>query len=229
VACVGIDAMPHTPATRGAEDGPPLLSRAWRVPAVIPEALPVPALPEPAPAVAARRRATRAALFGLAAVGGPARAQMGGPGGGGGGRGGHGQQQEGPRPDKDAKDGHEAAPPRDLVSAFAMRLRDGVPDLALAPPQQPAYRDFVATLAEVGQHNERRLQRILWRSTSSVSAIAPLKSYIAAEVDEGEGRQEALAELKLAYAKLEAQLDERQRGVLAGLFVATRSELQAPR
>jgi hypothetical protein len=40
---------------------------------------PVPALPEPA--VAARRLATLAALFGLAAVGGPAMAQTGGGGG----------------------------------------------------------------------------------------------------------------------------------------------------
>ena len=178
----------------------------------------------------ARRRAALAALAGLAAIASPARAQMGGPGGGGGGgRGMHGQQ-DGTRPVKDTKDSHpDASPPRDLVSAFAMRLHEGVPELALAPPQQPLFRDFVASLTEVGQHNERRLQRILWRSASSVSAVAPLKSYIAAEVDEGEGRQEALAELKLAYDKLDGQLDERQRGVLVSLFVATRSELQAPR
>jgi hypothetical protein len=223
--------MPHTTANLDPEDGPPLLPRARRAPAVTPDDLSAPAPPGPAPAITARRRATLAALFGLAAVGGPAHAQMGGPGGGGGGggRGGRGQQQESPRPDKEAKDAHEAAPPRDLVAAFAMRLREGVPELVVAPPQQPAYRDFVATLVEVGQHNERRLQRILYRSAGNVSAIAPLKSYIAAEVDEGEGRQEALAELKLAYDKLEAQLDERQRGVLVNLFVATRSELQVPR
>ena len=191
-----------------------------------PDDLPVPSPSDAAPAVTARRRATLAALFGLAAIGEPARAQMGG-----GGRGMRGQQQEGSRPDKDARDSHspDAAPPRDLVAAFAMRLREGVPELALTPPQQPAYRGFVASLSEVGQHNERRLQRILWRSTGSVSAVAPLKSYIAAEVDEGEGRQEALSELKVAYDKLDALLDERQRGVLVGLFVATRSELQAPR
>jgi hypothetical protein len=181
--------------------------------------------PAPAPAVAPRRRATLAALLGLAAVGGSAQAQMGG--------GGHGMrpQQEGPRPDKDAKDAHgpDAAPPRDVVAAFATRLREGVPELALAPPQQAAFRDFVASLVEVGQHNERRLQRILWRSASSVSAVAPLKTWIAAEVDEGEARQEALAELKVAHDKLEAQIDERQRAVLGRLFVSTRSELQAGR
>ena len=195
---------------------------------MIPDDPPLRSSSEPVPAAARRRRATLAALFGLAAVGGSANAQMGG-GGGGGGRGMHGQQQDGPRPDKDAKDSHDNSPPRDLVSAFAARLREGTPELALAPPQQPAFRDFVASLAEVGQHNERRLQRILWRSTASISAVAPLKSYIAAEVDEGEGRQEALAELKAAYDRLDVQLDERQRGVLVGLFVATRSELQAPR
>ena len=179
------------------------------------------------PPQAARRRATLAALFGLAAVGGPALAQT----GGGGGHGMRGQGQDGPRADKDAKDAHKPdnPPPRDLVSAYAARLREDVPELALAPPQQRLFRDFVASLAEVGQHNERRMQRILWRSASAVSAVAPLKTYIAAEVDEGEGRQEALAELKLAYDKLDAQLDERQRGVLASLFVATRSELQAGR
>lgn len=197
--------------------------------AVTPDALPDPTPPAPSPAIAARRRATLAALFGLAAVGGPAQAQMGGPGGGGGGRGMHGQQSEGPRPDKDGKDAHDAAPPRDLVSAFATRLREGVPELALAPPQQGALRDFVERLAEVGQHNERRLQRILWRSAGTVSAIAPLKSFIAAEVDEGEGRQEALSELKLAFDRLDTQFDERQRAVLANVFVATRSELQAGR
>ena len=185
------------------------------------------AQPDPTPAQAARRRAGLAALFGLAAVGGPALAQMGG--GGGGGRGMRGQQQDGPRPDKDAKDGHDNAPPRDLVAAFARRLREGVPELAVTPQQQRGWGDFVASLHEVGEHNERRLQRILFRSVSSVSAISPLKSYIGAEVDEGEGRQEALAELKVAFDKLDAQLDERQRALLANLFVATRSELQAGR
>ena len=199
-------------------------------PAVTPADLPVSNPSDPTSPQAARRRATLAALFGLAAVGGPAVAQMGG-GGGGGGRGMRGQQQDGARPDKDAKDTHgpDNAPPRDLVSAFAMRLGEGVPELALATPQQAGWRDFVASLREVGEHNERRLQRILFRSAGSVSAAAPLKTYIAAEVDEGQGRQEALAELKVAFDKLESQLDERQRDVLTRLFVATRSELQAGR
>ena len=191
-----------------------------------PDDLPASSIPDAASAQAARRRATLAALFGLAAVGGPAMAQS----GGGGGHGMRGQSQDAPRADRDANSRKaDGTPPRDLVSAYATRLREGVPDLALAPPQQAPFRDFVARLAEVGQHNERRMQRILWRSASAVSAVAPLKSYIAAEVDEGEGRQEALAELKLAYDKLDDQLDERQRGMLASLFVATRSELQASR
>ncbi len=215
------------PATIAREDDTFLPHAHPAPPAVNPVDPPVPSTP--APAVTARRRATLAALFGLAAVGGPAMAQMGGGGGGGG----HGmrQQQDSPRPDKDAKDAHasDASPPRDLVSAFARRLHEGVPELALTAPQQPAFRDFVDGLTEVGEHNERRLQRILWRSASTVSAVAPLKTYIAAEVDEGEGRQEALAELKGVYDKLDAQLDERQRSVLANLFVATRSELQASR
>ena len=172
---------------------------------------------------ATRRRATLAALFGLAAVGGPAMAQM----GGGGGAPARAAAGHAAGHDKDAKDPHDAGPPRDLVAAFAMRLREGVPELALTPPQQDAWRDFVASLAEVGQHNERRLQRILWRSAGSVSAVAPLKSYIAAEVDEGEGRQEALSELKVNFDKLDALLDDRQRGIVTNLFVATRSELQA--
>jgi hypothetical protein len=140
-----------------------------------------------------------------------------------------GQQAEGPRHDngKDAR-GPDAAP-RDLVAAFARRLREGVPELVLAPPQQDPWRDFVRSLDEVGRHNERRLQRILYRSAATVSAAAPLTSYIAAEVDEGEGRQEALAELKVNHDKLDGVLDERQRDVLTRLFVATRSELQTPR
>ena len=185
-----------------------------------------PAPSTPASAQTARRHATLAALFGLAAVGGPAMAQM---AGGGGGRGMHNQQQDSPRVDKDTKDAKDAGPPRDLVSAFARRLRDGVPELALTPAQQNVWRDFVASLGEVGEHNERRLQRILWRSAGTVSAVAPLKSYIAAEVDEGEGRQEALAELKVNFDKLDSLIDGRQRDVITNLFVATRSELQASR
>ena len=192
--------------------------------AVNPADSPVPSTP--ASAQAARRHATLAALFGLAAVGGPAMAQM---GGGVGGRGMRNQQQDSPRPDKDTKDAKDTGPPRDLVSAFARRLREGVPDLALTPPQQNVWRDFVASLGEVGEHNERRLQRILWRSAGTVSAVAPLKSYIAAEVDEGEGRQEALAELKVNFDKLDSLIDARQRDVITDLFVATRSELQASR
>ena len=193
---------------------------------VNPADLPASPRTDPAPAQAARRRAAFAALLGMAGVGGPAMAQT----GGGGGRGMRGRQ-DGPRPDKDAKDAHDPgnAPPRDLVSAYAARLREDVPELALAPAQQGPYRAFVASLAEVGQHNERRMQRILWRSAGVVSAVATLKTYIAAEVDEGEGRQEALAELKVAYDRLDAQMDERQRAVLANVFVATRSELLAGR
>ena len=195
-------------------------------PAISPEVLPPPA---PPPGVAARRRATLAALFGLAAVGGQAQAQM-GPGGGGG-RGMRGPQGDGARPsDKTPdKDAHAPDAPRDLIAAFARRLREGVPELALAPPQQGPWRDFVAGLDEVGRHNGRRLQRILYRSSGNVSAAAPLTSYIDAEVDEGEGRQEALAELKVSHARLETVLDDRQRDVLTRLFVATRAELQAPR
>ncbi len=174
--------------------------------------------------VATRRRATLAALFGLAAVGGPAMAQM---GGGGGHR--HGQQPPAP-PDKDAKDTKEvpeAGPPRDLVAALAMRLHEGVPELALAPPQQDAWRHFVDSLAEVGEHNERRLQRIFSHSASTVSAAAPLRTYIAAEVDEGEDRQQALSDLKANFDKLDALIDERQRAIVTNLFLATRIELQA--
>lgn len=178
-------------------------------------------------AQAARRRRTLAALFGLAAVGGPAMAQMGG-----GGHGRHGQPQDGPAPDKDTKDArgaHDDAPPRDLVAVFAARLREGVPDLALTPPQQAAWRDFVASIGEVGEHNERRLQRIFWRSAGTVSAASPLRTYIAAELDEGEDRQQALSELKVDFDKLDALIDARQRDIVTHLFVATRSELQASR
>ncbi len=164
-------------------------------------------------------------MFGLAAVGGTANAQMGG------GHGHRGQPSDAAPADKDRKDNRapDAGVPRDLMAAFARRLREGVPELAIAPPQQAPWREFVGCVHEVGEHNERRLQRIFWRSAGSVSAVAPLKSYIAAEVDEGEGRQDALAELKVAFDKLDAVLDDRQRSVLANLFVATRSELQAPR
>ena len=181
--------------------------------------------PSPSLAASARRRTALAALLGLAAVGRPAQAQM-GPGGG---HGMHGRSQEGRPADKDAKDPRSPDVPRDLVAAFARRLSEGVPELALAASQQAAWRDFVASLDEVGRHNERRLQRILYRSTGNVSAAQPLDAYIAAEVDEGQGRQEALAELKLDHDRLDALLDERQRDVLTRLFVATRSELQAPR
>ena len=170
---------------------------------------------------AARRRATLAALFTLAAAAGPALAQMGG-----GHR--HAQQPDTP-PDKDtkdAKDTHDAGPPRDLVAALAMRLREGVPELALTPKQQNAWRDFVASLTEVGEHNERRLQRIFSHSAGIVSAASPLKTYIAAEVDEGEDRQEALSELKVDYDKLDSLIDDRQRGIVTRLFLATRVELQ---
>ncbi len=218
-------------ARRGAPPGGPTLRR----PPVNPDDTPSPAGRDDA--FAPRRRATLAALFGLAAVAGPVQAQMGGPGGGGGGGGGGGRGMRpdgGARPGKDAKDGKDnhgpdASMPRDLVAAFAARLHDGLPELALAPAQRDAFRNVVAALTEVGQHNERRLQRILFHSTSSISATAPLKSYIAAEVDEGEGRQEALAELKAAYDKLDGLIDERQRSLLSNLFVAVRAEVQAPR
>ena len=184
----------------------------------------LPASTDASAANAARRRATLAAMFGLAAVGGNANAQM----GGGGGRHGGGER---PQADKDRKDDRspDANLPRDLMAAFGRRLRDGVPELALTPPQQPLFAEFAGCVREVGEHNERRLQRIFWRSAGSVSAVSPLRSYIAAEVDEGEGRQDALAELKVAHDKLDAVLDERQRSVLANAFVATRSELQTPR
>ena len=217
--------MSNIGATRPSQDGTPSPSTAVVRHAVNPDDTSESLSLEADARITGRRRATLAALFGLAAVGGTAHAQMGG------GRGMRGQQQDGSRSDKEPKDNHaqDSASPRDLVSAFAMRLREGLPELALAPPQQAPWRDFVASLTEVGKHNERRLQRILWRSASIVSAAAPLKTYIDAEVDEGEARQDALAELKMAYDKLDSMLDEHQRDVLSGQFVATRSELQASR
>ena len=180
---------------------------------------------DPSDPTTTRRRATLAALFGLAAVAGPALAQM----GGGGGRGRHGQPPDAPpaKDAKDAKDAGDPTPPRDLVSALATRLHEGVPDLALTPPQQNAWRQFVDSLAEVGEHNERRLQRIFSHSAGAVSAASPLKTYIAAEVDEGQDRQEALAELKVNYDKLDSLIDERQRTIVTNLFLAERVELQA--
>ncbi len=56
-----------------------------------------------------------------------------------------------------------------------------------------------------------------------------MRSYIAAEVDEGQGRQEALAELKVSFDKLDSLIDQRQRDIVTNLFVATRSDLQAGR
>jgi hypothetical protein len=179
----------------------------------------------------ARRRLALAALLGLAAAAGSAQAQM-GPGGGGGGPGGGGPGGGGPggggsKPDK--KDDHARnAEPRDLVAAFARRLREGAPDVAITPAQATLWRDFVGSMTEVGQHNERRLQRILFHSASRFSAASPLRSYLDGEVDEGESRQQALAELKVAYDKLDAALDERQRAALANLFVVVRGEVQAP-
>jgi hypothetical protein len=175
----------------------------------------------------ARRRVALAALLGLAAAASSAQAQM-GPGGGGGGPGGGGPGGGGgSKPDK--KDDHARnADPRDLVAAFARRLREGAPDVAITPAQAPLWRDFVGSLTEVGQHNERRLQRILFHSASRFSAASPLRSYLDGEVDEGESRQQALAELKVAYDKLDAALDERQRAALANLFVVVRGEVQAP-
>ena len=54
-----------------------------------------------------------------------------------------------------------------------------------------------------------------------------MKTYIAAEVDEGEDRQEALSELKVNFDKLDSLIDARQRDILTNLFLATRVELQA--
>jgi len=179
------------------------------------------------PPNAHRRRLALATLIGAAAFSESALAQMGGPGGGGG-RGGPPQDGGCARPKDEAK-GPDGAPPPDLTAAFATRLRQGVPELAIAPPQQKAFADFVDSLAEVGQHNQRRLQRILWMTAASVSATSPLTSFIANEFEEGDERQQALADLKAAYARLDGALDERQRAVLTTVFARTRAELQASR
>jgi len=179
---------------------------------------------------ASNRRFALATLIGLAALSAPAAAQMGGPGGGGGGGGPGGPPGGGSGCSKPPSEKTpDNSPPPDLMAAFALRLRQGVPELAIAPPQAEAYRQLVESLAEVGQHNQRRLQRIMWMTAASVSAASPLTSYIHNETEESSERQQALDDMNAAYDKVSALLDERQRAVLTAVFVATRSELQAQR
>ncbi|HEX7688673.1 MAG TPA: hypothetical protein VF453_13260, partial [Burkholderiaceae bacterium] len=92
----------------------------------------------------------------------------------------------------------------------------------LAPAQQGAFRDFVESVVEVGQHNERLLQKLLAQGVGSVSALDPVGRFVEAEVRDGDERQQALQDLSERQQRLAALLDERQRSVLASLLADAR-------
>ena len=180
---------------------------------------------DPAPNAVNARRGALAAFVALAAACGEARAQMGG--------GRHGGGQGGP-PQGDAKDKPAAScpkgeptMPRDLMAVFAGRLRDTPGDLAIAASQQRAFQDFVASAVEVGQHNERWIQKTLAQGVGTVSAAEPLHGFIGAEFADGDDRQQTLQDLRARHDALVAVLDERQRAALSALFTATRGDLRA--
>jgi hypothetical protein len=179
---------------------------------------------DPATAAPTPRRVALATFMALAAVVGDARAQMGG--------GHHGGGQA--RPADDAKDKPrtdcpkgEPTLPRDLMAVFAARLRDTPGDLAIQPAQARAFQDFLASALEVGQHDERWIQRTLAEGVGTVSAAEPLHAFIGAEAADADDRQQALQDLRARHAALQAMLDERQRAALSALFTATRSDLRA--
>lgn len=113
---------------------------------------------------------------------------------------------------------------RDLMTAFgaALRAPQASQALALAPAQQGPFRDFVESVVEVGQHNERLLQKLLAQGVGSVSAVDPVGRFVEAEVRDGDERQQALQDLRERQQRLAGLLDERQRAVLASLLADAR-------
>lgn len=172
------------------------------------------------------RRRMLGALVALAAISGDAAAQMGGGGGHHGGQGNAAASDTTDKPRAECPKA-EATLPRDLMTAFAARLRDTPPDLAITPAQARAFQDFAASAAEVGQHNERWIQRTLTQSVGAVSAAEPIGAFIGSELGDGDDRQQALQDLRASYDKLRAVLDDRQRSALTSLLTATRTELRA--
>ena len=172
------------------------------------------------------RRRMLGALVALAATSGDAVAQMGGGGHHGGGQGNAAASDTTDKPRAECPKA-EATLPRDLMTAFAARLRDTPPDLAITPAQARAFQDFAASAAEVGQHNERWIQRTLTQSVGAVSAAEPIGAFIGSELGDGDDRQQALQDLRASYDKLRAVLDDRQRSALTSLLTATRTELRA--
>ena len=182
---------------------------------------------DPATTGARDRRRMLGALVAWTAISGDAAAQMGG--GGGHRDGGQGNAASSDTTDKPRAEcpKAEATLPRDLMTAFAARLRDTPPDLAITPAQARAFQDFVASAAEVGQHNERWIQRTLTQSVGAVSAAEPIGAFIGSELGDGDDRQQALQDLHASYDKLRAVLDDRQRSALTSLLTATRTDLRA--
>jgi hypothetical protein len=132
-------------------------------------------------------------------------------------------QRERPADDAPA-DAAGAARPRDLMTAFGAALRAPSATLTLAPTaaQQGPWRDFVDSVVEVGQHNERLLQKLLAQGVGSVSAIDPVGRFVDAEFRDGDERQQALQDLRDRQQALAALLDERQRAVIASLLADAR-------
>jgi hypothetical protein len=172
------------------------------------------------------RRRMLGALVALAAASGDAPAQMGGGGHHGGGQGNAAASDTADKPRAECPKA-EATLPRDLMTAFAARLRDTPPDIAITPAQARAFQDFAASAAEVGQHNERWIQRTLTQSVGAVSAAEPIGAFIGSELGDGDDRQQALQDLRASYDRLRAMLDDRQRSALTSLLTATRTELRA--
>ncbi len=171
--------------------------------------------------------ATLTTFVALATAGASASAQM---GGGGGGRHGGGQgKSAAASQDKPAAECPRPEPtmPRDLMAVFAGRLRDAPADLAIAPAQARAFQDFAASAAEVGQHNERWIQKTLAEGVGTVSAAEPLHAFIGAAASDGDDRQQALQDLRTRHDALVALLDDRQRAALSALFTSTRGDLRA--
>jgi hypothetical protein len=177
------------------------------------------------PGSAARLGATWAlcatwALVGWGALS-PAAAQM-GPGGGGPPGGGRGGAPSGaaaaPRAEESRSPSLEALLPPDPWRAWAQRLAELRPTLALAPAQCLALDDFLRELQQASQFKGQRLLRAVRQRPPAVSALTDVARDLRQEAEDARDWLDTLADLQGRWSALAAALTPAQQDLVHAAY-----------
>jgi hypothetical protein len=102
--------------------------------------------------------------------------------------------------------------------AWALRLLELQPALALAPAQQPVFDDFLRELQQASQFKGQRLLRAVRQRPLAVSAVTDVARDLRQELDDAQDWLGTLADLQARWLAMVAALSPAQQELVHAAY-----------